>query len=114
MPDKQTVSHFQSIFNQKNHFDLFSFGSIQLSPILAIVMKIPKMAEIVYRQMPAPREIPQQIPAPQAKARMQKPQGGGKFLVKIPRGMVMAKIDTCIRDSKVWVAKGHGKSSPVG
>ena len=34
------------------------------------------MAKIVYRQMPAPG----------AKARMQKPQGGGKFLVQIPGG----------------------------
>ena len=33
MPDNQTVSHFQSIFNQKNNFDLFSFGSIQLRKI---------------------------------------------------------------------------------
>ena len=36
---------------------------------------------------------------PRAKARMQKPQGGGKFLVQIPgsaRGMVMDEIDTCI------------------
>ena len=44
------------------------------------------MANNVYRQMPAPRELPQQIPAPRAKAWMQKPQGGGKFLVQI-RGM---------------------------
>ena len=59
------------------------------------------MAKIVYGQMPAPRELPQQIPAPpRAKAWMQKPQGGGKFLVQIPGvrggGMVMAKIDSCI------------------
>ena len=69
------------------------------SPILAIIMKISKMANIVYRQMPAPRELSQQIPATQAKAWMQKPQGGGKFLVQIPggaRGMVMDEIDTCI------------------
>ena len=62
-------------------------------------MTIPKTANIVYRQMPAPRELPQQIPAPGQKARMQKPQGGGKFLVQIPggaRGMVMDEIDTCI------------------
>ena len=63
-------------------------------------MKIPEMAKIVYRQMPAPRELPQQMPAPWAKARMQKPQGGGKFLVQIPgsaRGrVVMDEIDTCI------------------
>ena len=59
------------------------------------------MAKIVYRQMPAPRELPQQIPAPRAKARMQKPQGGSKCLVQIPGGarkggMVMDEIDTCI------------------
>ena len=37
-------------------------------------------------------------PHPQAKAWMQKPQGGLKFLVQIPGcgGMVMAKVDTCI------------------
>ena len=57
------------------------------------------MANIVYRQMTAPRKLPQQIPPHWAKARLQKPQGGGKFLVQIPggtRGTVMAKIDTCI------------------
>ena len=58
------------------------------------------MAKIVYRQMPTPRELPQQMPAPRAKARRQKPQGGGKFLVQIPGGaqggMVMDEIDTCI------------------
>ena len=42
------------------------------------------MAEIVYRQMSAPRELSLQIPAPGAKARMQKPKGGSKFLVQIP------------------------------
>ena len=40
------------------------------------------MTNIVYRQMPAPRELPQQIPW--AKGRMEKPQGGGKFFVHIP------------------------------
>ena len=58
------------------------------------------MAKIVYRQMPAPQKLSQQIPAPRPKARMQNPQGGGKFLVQIPRGarggMVMDEIDTCI------------------
>ena len=42
------------------------------------------MANIIYRQMPAPRELSQQIPAPWAKAWMQKPQGLKKFLVQIP------------------------------
>ena len=44
------------------------------------------MANIIYRQMPAPRELHQQIPAPRAKARMQKPQSGGNFLVQIAGG----------------------------
>ena len=42
------------------------------------------MAKIIYRQMPAPRERPQQMPAPRTKARIEKPQGGSKFLVQIP------------------------------
>ena len=61
------------------------------------------MAKIIYRQMPGPWELSQQIPAPRAKAKMQKPQGGGKVLVQIPGGarwggggMVMDEIDTCI------------------
>ena len=41
------------------------------------------MAKNVNRQMPAPQEIPTN-PHPLEKARMQKPQGGGKFLVQIP------------------------------
>ena len=51
--------------------------------------------------MPAPRELPQQIPAPLAKARMQKPQVGANFWYKslgVRGGMVMAKIDSCIRE----------------
>ena len=40
--------------------------------------------------MPTPRDLPQQIPASWAKAKMQKAQGGGKFLVQIPRG---ARVD---------------------
>ena len=62
-------------------------------------MKIPKMANIAYKQMPAPRQLLQRILACRAKARMQKTQGGGKLLVQISggaRGMVMDEIDTCI------------------
>ena len=44
------------------------------------------MAKIVYRQVPAPRELSQQIAAPRAKGRMKKPQDGGRFLVQIPGG----------------------------
>ena len=40
--------------------------------------------KIFYRQMPAPWELPQQMPTPWAKARMQKPHGGDKFFVQIP------------------------------
>ena len=40
---------------------------------------------------------------PWAKARMQKPQGGGKLLVQIPEGMrggmAMNEIDACISQS---------------
>ena len=59
------------------------------------------MAKINYRQMPAPRELSQQIPALRAKARMQKPQGGGNFWCKSlgvvgGGGEVMDGIDTCI------------------
>ena len=55
------------------------------------------MPKIVYRQMPTPQVLPQQIPTPLTKARMQ--NGRGKFLEQIPggaRGMVMDEIDTCI------------------
>ena len=67
------------------------------------------MAKIVYRQMAAPRERQQQISAPRAKARMQKPQGGGKFFVQNPGGasggMVMDEIDTCITSSSTTCVK---------
>ena len=101
MPDNQTVSHSRSIFDQKNHFNFQLWFNLRCcqSPILAIIMKIPKMAKIVYRQRPAPRDLLQQIPTSRAKAGMQKPQGGEKFLVQIPggaRGVVMEKIDGCI------------------
>ena len=56
------------------------------SPILAIIMKIPKMAKIIYRQMLARRELPQQISVPVQKLGC-KALGGGKFLVQIPRGV---------------------------
>ena len=55
------------------------------------------MAKIVYSQMPAPRDLPQQIP--RAKIRVQKPQNGAKFRCKSPgvrEEMVMAKIDSWI------------------
>ena len=61
--------------------------------------------------MPTPRELPQEMPNPQAKARMQKPQGGGKCLVQIPGGalerMVMDEIDTCITPDGVKIYGQH-------
>ena len=67
------------------------------------------MAKILFRQMPAPRRAAQQIPAPQATAWMQKPQGGDKFLLQIPGGarggMVMDEIDTCIIQTKTFRLK---------
>ena len=74
------------------------------------------MAKIVYRQMPAPRELSQQIPAPWAKARMQKPQGGGKFFGANPQGctgegLIKDEIDTCISSSDDWdFLPGQGDS----
>ena len=44
------------------------------------------MVKIVYRQMSAPRELSQQMPASRAKARVQKPQGGGNFWCKFAGG----------------------------
>ena len=68
---------------------------------LAITMEIPKMAKIVYKRMPAPWELSQQIPAPGQKLGCQSPRVGANFLVQIPGGargggMVMDEIDICI------------------
>ena len=64
------------------------------------------MANIAYnyRQVPAPRELSKQIPAPwQKEAWMQEPQGRGKFWVQIPGGVQsMAKIDSCIISQVNW------------
>ena len=37
--------------------------------------------------MPTPRQAAQQIPTPWATAWMQKPQGGDRLLLQIPRGV---------------------------
>ena len=61
---------------------------------IAIIMKIPNMAKIVYRQMPAPRE---QIPDPE-----------GTFLLQIlggVRGLVMDEIDTCIETLRCFLKR---------
>ena len=59
------------------------------------------MAKIVYRQMPAPRELPQQIPLPPGKSWDTKAPGWGQIFGTDPRGarggVVMDKIDTCIK-----------------
>ena len=55
------------------------------------------MANIVYRQMLAPQELSQQIPAP--KPGSKSPRVGETFWCKSPEvheGMVMDGIDTCI------------------
>ena len=54
---------------------------------------------------PPLRSYPNKSPPPGAKTRMQKPQGGGKFLMQIPGvcgGIVMDEIDTCIKQSNTW------------
>ena len=57
------------------------------------------MAKIVYRKMPAPHELSQQIPASGKKLRCKAPGWGQSFGAN-PRGaqgeMVMDEIDTCI------------------
>ena len=57
------------------------------------------MAKIVYRQMSAPRELPQQIPVPRQKLGCKIPRVGANFYANPEgaRGIVMAKIDSCIR-----------------
>ena len=58
------------------------------------------MANIIYRQMPAPREMPQQIPAHGQKLGSKSPKVGQKFWYKSEGvsggGIVMDEIDTCI------------------
>ena len=72
------------------------------------------MAKIVYSQMPAPRQqLSQQIPAPQAKARMQKPQRGGKFLVQILEGArggwLWMKLIPALRVHLGDITSGHAQ-----
>ena len=69
-------------------------------PVLAIIMEIPKMAKIVYRQMPAHREPSQQIPAPRQKLGCKSPWVGANFWCRslgVHGGMVMDELDTCIK-----------------
>ena len=54
-----------------------------------------KNGKNVYGQMPSLGNYPQKSPPPGAKARMQKPQGRGRFLVQIPMG--------------AWREDGYGK-----
>ena len=62
------------------------------------------MADIVYRQMPAPRELPQQIPAHGQILGCKSPRVRANFWCKSlgvrggGGGMVMDEIDTCIKD----------------
>ena len=61
------------------------------------IMEILKMAEIMYRQMPVPRDLPQQISTARAKIRMQKPANFWcKSLEVQGGGVVTAKIDNRI------------------
>ena len=57
------------------------------------------MANIVYRQMPTPRELPQQIPTPEQKLGCKSHRVGVNVWCKSPGvcgEMVMDEIDTCI------------------
>ena len=62
------------------------------------------MAKIVYGQMPAPRELSQQIPARGQNLGCKSPKVGANFWYKSPGvrgGMVMDETDTCIKKEKV-------------
>ena len=62
------------------------------------------MANMVYRQMPAPRELPQQIPAPGQKLGCKSPRVGANFRCRssgVRGGMVMGEIGTCIMQENV-------------
>ena len=63
-------------------------------------MKIPKMAKIVYRQMPPLGIYPNKSLPPGQKLGCESPRVGEKFFGANPwgcaGGMVMAKIDSCI------------------
>ena len=65
-----------------------------------IIMKITKVAKTVYRQMPANRDLSQQIPDPGQKLGPKSPRAGTNFKCKSTgvhgEGMVTAKIDSCI------------------
>ena len=69
--------------------------------MLAIIMKIPKMENIVYRQMPTPRELA----GPRGKSLDVKAPGwGANVWYKFPGcagGIVTAKIHSCIRDTEM-------------
>ena len=74
------------------------------------------MAKIVYTQIPAPSGATPTNLTSQAKAWMQKPQGGGKILVQIPRvctqgGMVIAKIDTFISFVFLYLKRKSGQNT---
>ena len=64
------------------------------------------MAKIVYRQMPTPRELSQQIPAQGQNLGFKSPRVRANFWCKSPGvrrggggGVVMDEIDTCIMAS---------------
>ena len=123
MPDNQTFSHSQSLirriisifwlwFNLRlNNFLLTHKISEQQinSKVLSVASSLnyngnSKNGKIVYEQMPAPRKLSQQIPAPRAKANF--PQGGGKFFGANPLGcaggMVIDEIDTLWLNRKLY------------
>ena len=71
------------------------------------------MAKIVYRQMPAPRDLPQQISAPGRKLGCKSPEVEVDFRYNprgcVGEGMVMAKIDSCITSHCIalWALHFH-------
>ena len=118
MPDNQTVSHSQSLirkiififwlwFNLRlnNFLSKHKISEHQINPkVLSVASSChyngnSKNGKNRFQTNARPSGAIPTNPRPRAKARMQKPQGGGKFWCKSPGvrgGMVMDEIDTCI------------------
>ena len=80
---------------------MYKLSEQQINPKVLLVANSchqMKMAKIVYRQMPAAWELPQQIP-PRQKLGCRSPRVGANFWCKssgVQGGMVMDEIDTFI------------------
>ena len=100
MPDSQTVSHSQPIFDQKNDFNFLALVQSKIEQFSLKTYKIseqqinPKVLPVAnschYNENPKNGKHRFQTNVRPSGATptnpMQRPQGGGKFLVQIPGG----------------------------